>query len=201
MRKSGTVISILKDKKSGVQRFGLILDNSETEEACSINTDGNQVKDCASCSGCGFSKQKKGMFVVTGNMVTAVNKSGKNIHIGDSVQLEIQESKAKLQAVFSVFVPALFAAAAAYIFYSFFKTEIASISGLFLGLALGGTAALLIKKIAGDKSLPEIAEVVLKSTALPQNSEVRNSIFRPVHSQKILQPDSNLFISTQSVGD
>ena len=121
MRKSGTVISILKDKKSGVQKFGLILDNSETEEACSINTDGNQVKDCASCSGCGFSKQKKGVFVVTGNMVTAVNKSGKNIHIGDSVQLEIQESKAKLQAVFSVFVPALFAAAAAYILYSFFS--------------------------------------------------------------------------------
>ena len=123
MRKSGTVISILKDKKSGVQKFGLILDNSETEEACSINTDGNQVKDCASCSGCGFSKQKKGVFVVTGNMVTAVNKSGKNIHIGDSVQLEIQESKAKLQAVFSVFVPALFAAAAAYIFYSFFNNS------------------------------------------------------------------------------
>ena len=163
MRKSGTVISILKDKKSGLEKSGLILDNSETENACSINPEAGAhgaVKDCGSCGGCSLGRKSGGMFVVSGNMVTAVNKSGKRISIGDFVQLEIRESKTKLQAVFSVFVPVAAAALSAWLFYTLFKTELAGIGGLFLGLAAGGAGALLIKRILGDKSLPEIAEVV-----------------------------------------
>lgn len=159
MRKSGRVIAVVDDKTTGTKKYSLILDNSATEESCSIKIkDKNSIpiKDCASCSGCGMGKKQKGLFAVSGNRITAINKSGKEIHTGDIVQIQIEEKKTTQQAFFSIFIPIIFAFSISLFLFSIFKTELSVILGVFLGLTSGASLAVFIKKITGDKALPEI---------------------------------------------
>ncbi len=159
MRKSGRVIAVFEDKTTGAKKYNLVLDNSATEESCSIKIkDKNsiRIKDCSSCSGCGMGKKQKGLFAVSGNRITAINKSGKEICTGDIVQIQIEEKKTQHQAFASIFIPVIFAVIISFFLFSIFKTELAVISGVFLGLISGACLAVFIKKIAGDSALPEI---------------------------------------------
>ncbi len=161
MQRHGFVISIINEKVE------IILNNRETENSCTIKQTGSEAvqnagcsggTNCSACSGCGFAKQDSGLFVVNGNKIIALNKTGKTLKRGDRVIVEINEKKVKKQAVFSVIFPIFFSVLFLVIASSFFKTEGARISGFFVGLAIGIGSAFLFNKISGEKNLPEVLD-------------------------------------------
>ena len=174
MRKYGTVISVIKEK-NGYEKLGILLDNSQIENSCSVSCGMNicpSVKEkterrCAVCGGCSAGKNRSGLLAVSGNRITALNKTGKNIKAGDKVEIETDEKKIKLQTLSSIILPILLSIIFALSFYFFLKTEDALLAGTFLGLAAGVCFALCVKKILGDIMLP----TVYKST--PPTQSVR----------------------------
>lgn len=163
MRKYGTVISVTKEK-NGYEKLGILLDNSQIENSCSISyginacpsVKGKTAQRCTVCGGCGAGKKRSGLLSVSGNSVTVLNKTGKSIKIGDTVQIETDEKKIKLQALSAIILPIMLSIICAVSFYSFVKTEEALLGGFFLGLAAGVCLALCLKKFLGDKMLPAV---------------------------------------------
>ncbi len=161
MFKRGRVISVITGK-SKTEKLEILLDNSETETLCAIApVSGNtgSVRNCLSCTGCSAGKNRSGLFAVTGNKITALNKTGKIFRPGDVVAVIVEPGKVKLQAFFSIFIPLFLAVVCAVVFYSFFKTEIAGIGGVFFGMLLGAVSAILIKNFLGEKMLAEATDL------------------------------------------
>ncbi len=168
MQRHGIVVSVKQEKVE------ILLDNSQTENSCTISQTINKTAtgagsfsetnctgctggtDCTACSGCGFAKNDTGLFVVNGNKISALNKSGKTLKRGDKVLVEINEKKIKKQTIFAIIFPlalsVLFLVAASHIF----KSETARVLGFFLGLSLGIAGAFLTNKTLGERALPEV---------------------------------------------
>lgn len=163
MQKYGKVISIFKDKNN-LEKIEIILDNSKIENSCSIkysednciNMNKNEVHNCETCGGCGAGKNRTGLLAISGNRITAINKTNKKIKLGDIVQINIDNSKIKMQTNFSILVPIMLAIIFAICSYLIFKIEIASIIGTFLGLTTGAIISLFLNKKLGNKIFPEI---------------------------------------------
>lgn len=165
MRKYGTVISVIKEK-NGYEKLGIVLDNSQIENSCSVSYGMNICPSanektalrCAVCGGCGAGKKRSGLLSVSGNRIIALNKTAKNVKQGDTVEIEIDEKKIKLQALFSIIIPIMLSIIFAVSFYSFFKTEEALVWGTFLGFAAGGCLAICLKRFLGDTMLPVVSQ-------------------------------------------
>lgn len=158
MQRYGIVTSVWTDKNN-VEKINIDLDNSKTENACSIKQkDCYAVKSCATCGGCGFAgkNKEKGLLAVSGNKITALNNSGKNLKKGDFVIVEIKENQTRIQTLSSVILPVLLAFVFSLSSYLIFYTEKAAVGGLFLGLLTGTALAFLLKDKMGDKALPQI---------------------------------------------
>lgn len=165
MLKKGKVISVL----AGKNKLEIILDNSETENLCSIsapysaNGENSGLCGCG-CKGCSFScngseeKKRTGLFAVSGDRITVLNKTGKNFRLGDTVTVKADRKKTGLQAFCSVFIPLIFSLCCAIILRAVFKTEGSLILGVFLGLFLGALSAFSIKTVLGDKMFLEIED-------------------------------------------
>ncbi|UTC61507.1 SoxR reducing system RseC family protein [Treponema sp. OMZ 787] len=157
MQRNGIVTSVLIDKNT--EKINIDLDNSQTEDSCSIKQKNcYAVKNCATCGGCGFAGKNKetGLFAVSGNKITALNKSGRNLKKGDKVIVEIKENQTRIQALSSVILPIFLAFILSLSFYFFFYTEKAIVGGLFLGLIMGTALAFPLKNKMGDKALPQV---------------------------------------------
>ena len=158
MQRYGIVTSVWTDKNN-VERINIDLDNSKTENACSIKQkDCHAVKSCATCGGCGFAgkNKEKGLLAVSGNKITALNNSGRNLKKGDFVIVEIKENQTRIQTLSSVILPLLLAFVFSLSSYLIFYTEKAVVGGLFLGLLTGTALAFLLKNKMGDKTLPQV---------------------------------------------
>ena len=158
MQRYGIVTSVWTDKNN-VEKINIDLDNSKTENACSIKQkDCYAVKSCATCGGCGFAgkNKEKGLLAVSGNKITALNNSGKNFKKGDFVIVEINENQTRIQTLSSVILPLLLAFVFSLSSYLIFYTEKAVVGGLFLGLLTGTALAILLKNKMGDKALPQV---------------------------------------------
>ena len=158
MQRYGIVTSVWTDKNN-VERINIDLDNSKTENACSIKQkDCYTVKSCATCGGCGFAgkNKEKGLLAVSGNKITALNNSGRNLKKGDFVIVEINENQTRIQTLSSVILPLLLAFVFSLSSYLIFYTEKAVVGGLFLGLLTGTALAFLLKNKMGDKTLPQV---------------------------------------------
>ena len=158
MQRYGTVTSVWTDKNK-VEKIDIDLDNSKTENACSIKQkDCSAVKSCATCGGCGFAgkNKEKGLLAVSGNKITALNNSGRNLKKGDFVIVEINENQTRIQTLSSVILPILLAFVFSLSSYLIFYTEKAVVGGLFLGLLTGTALAILLKNKMGDKAIPQV---------------------------------------------
>jgi len=145
--------------KNKVEKIDIDLDNSKTENACSIKQkDCSAVKSCATCGGCGFAgkNKEKGLLAVSGNKITALNNSGRNLKKGDFVIVEIKETQTRIQTLSSVILPILLAFVFSLSSYLIFYTEKAVVGGLFLGLLTGTALAILLKNKMGDKAIPQV---------------------------------------------
>lgn len=158
MQRYGIVTSVWTDKNK-VEKIDIDLDNSKTENACSIKQkDCSAVKSCATCGGCGFAgkNKEKGLLAVSGNKITALNNSGRNLKKGDFVIVEIKETQTRIQTLSSVILPILLAFVFSLSSYLIFYTEKAVVGGLFLGLLTGTALAILLKNKMGDKAIPQV---------------------------------------------
>ena len=158
MQRYGIDTSVWTDKNN-VEKINIDLDNSKTENACSIKQkDCYAVKSCATCGGCGFAgkNKEKGLLAVSGNKITALNNSGKNLKKGDFVIVEINENQTRIQTLSSVIIPILLAFVFSLSSYLIFYTEKAAVGGLFLGLLTGTALAFLLKNKMGDRALPQV---------------------------------------------
>ena len=134
MQRYGIVTSVWTDKNN-VEKINIDLDNSKTENACSIKQkDCYTVKSCATCGGCGFAgkNKEKGLLAVSGNKITALNNSGKNLKKGDFVIVEIKENQTRIQTLSSVILPVLLAFVFSLSSYLIFYTEKVAVGSLFI---------------------------------------------------------------------
>ena len=95
-------------------------------------------------------------MAVSGNKITALNNSGKNLKKGDFVIVEINENQTRIQTLSSVIIPILLAFVFSLSSYLIFYTEKAAVGGLFLGLLTGTALAFLLKNKMGDRALPQV---------------------------------------------
>ena len=95
-------------------------------------------------------------MAVSGNKITALNNSGRNLKKGDFVIVEIKENQTRIQTLSSVILPVLLAFVFSLSSYLIFYTEKAAVGGLFLGLLTGTALAFLLKDKMGDKALPQV---------------------------------------------
>nr|WP_253679024.1 SoxR reducing system RseC family protein [Treponema sp. OMZ 788] len=147
MQRHGIVTSVLIDKNT--EKINIDLDNSQTEDSCSIKQKNcYAVKNCATCGGCGFAGKNKetGLFAVSGNKITALNKSGRNLKKGDKVIVEIKENQTRIQALSSVILPILLAFILSLSFYFFFLHRKSNCRRAFFGSHNGNSPSLSIKK-------------------------------------------------------
>ena len=112
-------------------------------ELCSIKSTDSRGG-CPSCGGgchaCGKS-DAEGLLVVQGNVVNALNVSGKDLWIGNKVGVFISDKAARFQGLYAVGIPLLLAAAAFTVIFLRTHSEGLALAGIAAGLAAGAAIA------------------------------------------------------------
>jgi len=160
MKKTGTIIRMPITKRNGVQIATVEYDTPEAE-LCSIKSTDSR-SGCASCGGgchaCGGSG-KDGLLVVQGNIVDALNVSGKDLWIGKRVGVFISEKAARFQGLCAVGIPLVLSAGAFTAIFLRTQSEGLALAGIAVGLAVGAAIAFGISRILKERALPKIVTV------------------------------------------
>ena len=147
-------------KRNGMQIATIEYDTPEVD-LCSIKSTDSR-SGCASCGGgchgCGGSG-KDGLLVVQGNIVDALNVSGKDLWIGNKVGVFISEKAARFQGLCAVGIPLILAAGAFTAIFLRTQSEGLALAGIAAGLAVGAGIAFGISRIIKERALPQIVTV------------------------------------------
>ena len=147
-------------KRNGMQIATVEYDTPEAE-LCSIKSTDSRGG-CPSCDGgchaCGKS-DAEGLLVVQGNVVNALNVSGKDLWIGNKVGVFISDKAARFQGLYAVGIPLLLAAAAFTVIFLRTHSEGLALAGIAAGLAAGAAIAFGINRILKERALPQIVTV------------------------------------------
>ena len=158
MTKTGTIVSIPITKRNGAQIATVEYDSPEAD-LCSIKStdtrNGCAGCGCGGCHACGGT-QSEGLLVVQGNIVAALNVSGKDIRKGKKVEVFISDKAARLQGLFSVGIPLLLAALFFTLIFIQTRSEALAFAGIAVGLAAGAGIAFAISRRAKERALPQI---------------------------------------------
>ena len=162
MEKTGRVIRMPITKRNGMQIATVQYDTPEAE-LCSIKStdtrDGCSVCGCGGgCHVCGKG-DTEGLLVVQGNIVNALNVSGKDLWIGNKVGVFISDKAARFQGLYAVGIPLLLAAAAFTVIFLRTHSEGLALAGIAVGLTVGATIAFGINRIFKERALPQIITV------------------------------------------
>jgi len=162
MQKTGIVIKAQKAIRKDYQILTVKLDNTEESELCSIKaTDPRTACGCGctgGCAGCGASSEETGLFVVTGNIICALNTTGAPIPLGKKITVEIPAAKALAQAAVAIGLPILLSALCYTLLFMKTQSENSALSGLFIGLGAGVILAFCINRIAKERALPQVVD-------------------------------------------
>ena len=160
MERIGRVIRMPITKRNGMQIATVEYDTPEAE-LCSIKSTDSRGG-CPSCGGgchaCGGGS-KDGLLVVQGNIVDALNVSGKDLWIGNKVGVFISEKAARFQGLYAVGIPLLLAAAAFTVIFLRTHSEGLALAGIAVGLTVGAAIAFGINRILKERALPQIVTV------------------------------------------
>ena len=160
MEKIGRIIRMPITKRNGMQIVTVEYDTSEAE-LCSIKSTDSR-SGCASCGGgchaCGKSNSE-GLLVVKGNIVDALNVSGKDLWIGNKVGVFISEKAARFQGLCAVGIPLLLSVSAFTVIFLWTQSESLALAGIAAGLAVGAVIAFGISRILKERALPQIVAV------------------------------------------
>ncbi|UTC43991.1 SoxR reducing system RseC family protein [Treponema sp. OMZ 857] len=160
MEKTGRVIRIPITKRNGMQIATIEYDTPEAD-LCSIKSTDSR-SGCASCGGgchgCGGGG-KDGLLVVQGNVVDALNVSGKDLWIGNKVGVFISEKAARFQGLCAVGIPLILSAGAFTAIFLRTQNEGLALAGIAAGLAVGAAIAFGINRILKERALPQIVTV------------------------------------------
>jgi len=135
----------------------------DTPEAdlCSIKSTDSR-SGCASCGGgchaCGGGS-KDGLLVVQGNIVDALNVSGKDLWIGNKVGVFISEKAARFQGLCAVGIPLVLSMLSFTVIFLRTHNESLALAGIAAGLAAGVAIAFGISRILKERALPQIVTV------------------------------------------
>lgn len=147
-------------KRNGMQIVTVEYDTPEAE-LCSIKSTDSR-SGCASCGGgchaCGKSNSE-GLLVVKGNIVDALNVSGKDLWIGNKVGVFISEKAARFQGLCAVGIPLLLSVSAFTVIFLRTQSESLALAGIAAGLAVGAVIAFGISRILKERALPQIVAV------------------------------------------
>lgn len=147
-------------KRNGMQIATVEYDTPEAE-LCSIKSTDSR-SGCASCGGgchaCGKSNSE-GLLVVKGNIVDALNVSGKDLWIGNKVGVFISEKAARFQGLCAVGIPLLLSVSAFTVIFLRTQSESLALAGIAAGLAVGAVIAFGISRILKERALPQIVAV------------------------------------------
>ena len=159
MEKTGRVIGMPTTKRNGMQVATIEYDTPEAE-LCSIKaTDSRSgCHSCGGCHACGKSNAK-GLLVVQGNIVDALNVSGKKLWIGNKVGVSISEKAARFQGLCAVGIPLVLAGSAFAAIFVRTQSESLALAGIAAGLAVGAAIAFGIGRIVKERALPRIVTV------------------------------------------
>ena len=106
MEKTGRIIRMPITKRNGMQIATVQYDTPEAD-LCSIKSTDSRGG-CPSCGGgchaCGKS-DAEGLLAVQGNVVNALNVSGKDLWIGNKVGVFVSEKAARFQGICAVGIP------------------------------------------------------------------------------------------------
>ena len=97
--------------------------------------------------------------MVQGNVVNALNVSGKDLWIGNKVGVFISEKAARFQGLCAVGIPFFLAAAAFTAIFLRTHSEGLALAGIAAGLAAGAAIAFGINRILKERALPQIVTV------------------------------------------
>ena len=97
--------------------------------------------------------------MVQGNVVNALNVSGKDLWIGNKVGVFISDKAARFQGLYAVGIPLLLAAAAFTVIFLRTHSEGLALAGIAAGLAVGAAIAFGINRILKERALPQIVTV------------------------------------------
>ena len=160
MEKIGRIIRMPITKRNGMQIATVEYDTPEAE-LCSIKSTDSR-SGCASCGGgchaCGKSNSE-GLLVVKGNIVDALNVSGKDLWIGNKVGVFISEKAARFQGLCAVGIPLLLSVSAFTVIFLRTQSESLALAGIAAGLAVGAVIAFGISRILKERALPQIVAV------------------------------------------
>ena len=160
MEKTGRIISTPIRNRYGAQIVTVEYDTPEAD-LCSIKSTDSRGG-CPSCGGgchaCGKS-DAEGLLVVQGNVVNALNVSGKDLWIGNKVGVFISDKAARFQGLYAVGIPLLLAAAAFTVIFLRTHSEGLALAGIAAGLAAGAAIAFGINRILKERALPQIVTV------------------------------------------
>lgn len=160
MEKTGRVIRMPITKRNGMQIATIQYDTPEVE-LCSIKSTDSR-SGCTSCGGgchaCGKS-DSEGLLVLQGNVVNALNVSGKDLWIGNKVGVFISEKAARFQGLCAVGIPLLLSALAFTVVFLQTQSESLALAGIAAGLVAGAAIAFGISRILKERALPQIVTV------------------------------------------
>ena len=160
MERIGRVIRMPITKRNGMQIATIEYDTPEAA-LCSIKSTDSR-SGCASCGGgchaCGGGS-KDGLLVVQGNIVDALNVSGKDLWIGNKVGVFISEKAARFQGLCAVGIPLVLSAGAFTAIFLRTQNEGLALAGIAAGLAVGAAIAFGISRILKERALPQIVTV------------------------------------------
>ena len=130
-------------------------------ELCSIKSTDSRGG-CPSCGGgchaCGKS-DAEGLLVVQGNVVNALNVSGKDLWIGNKVGVFISEKAARFQGLCAVGIPLVLSMLFFTVIFLQTHNESLALAGIAVGLAAGAAIAFGISRILKERALPQIVAV------------------------------------------
>ena len=160
MQKTGKVIRMPITKRNGMQIATIEYDTPEAD-LCSIKSTDSR-NGCASCGGgchaCGKS-DREGLLVVQGNIVEALNVSGKDLWIGSRVDVFISEKAARFQGLCAVGIPLILSACAFTVIFLRTQSEGLALAGIAAGITVGAAIAFGISRIVKERALPQIVTV------------------------------------------
>ena len=160
MERIGRVIRMPITKRNGMQIATIEYDTPEAD-LCSIKSTDSR-RGCASCGGgchaCGGGS-KDGLLVVQGNIVDALNVSGKDLWIGNKVGVFISEKAARFQGLCAVGIPLVLSMLSFTVIFLQTHNESLALAGIAVGLAAGAAIAFGISRILKERALPQIVTV------------------------------------------
>lgn len=142
MRKRGIVVKTFEKGKIFYAELNIIF--SEKLTSCTAEPE----KKLSGCAGCAYScsgKRQNGFG--SGKIITALNKTGKQLTKGSLVEFEVSFFGIVFQTFFNIIFPFLLGGIAYFIGSLFLFSEIICIFLFFLSIIAGVLLALILKKV------------------------------------------------------